>query len=704
MKKIYIVLICISLSLLIGLGVAAALVHIDKTEPKQNAEEPLTLIDALFKSACEAGYEGTLDEFIASLSENLKGKDGRDGTDGAPGRDGVDGAPGAPGRDGVDGAPGRDGADGVGISSIEKTASVGDIDIYTITFTNGLTTTFQIRNGGQGLLGGSSEIDFVGGKWYINKAAFVQEGNSLNGLLELNIANVSGFGKVTYSVYREGATINGTTYYDYIKKDVELTENSNIIPLVAGYHGNYQIDIKYYNHSDDEAPLYVYNRNGINFKADSYNFLYSNSTLPVLYGAMDLVTMDHTDPTYVAIHRNATFDWYQLPANTYAMPNTTFETKSTNLALFDDHGNQKTSIYGGWKNGSWGAVYNGGTVTNALKHMKKWIADLYAMDNDATFTFYTDDTVANVVLWWSYGNNLDEKNFEIVMYTEGSSTVNRIRQHNYTTYAQWRSVRAEYLDYLDDLRNGTDITSIWKTKYAFVMNADENVRHIVNSKEAILNTLAQNDAEYAAYRAFMGSNLEQVSISEGLAKVSAANKIEDLEFLLRTRWIDNTGAIGSANDYFSNGNGKKNLMIIGTSVSGENNSYGAGTGTTLMTFMPYLLQTYGEEYNIFYKGHPSYPIQAFSDGRAEYFAQNNIIVLPNAVPAETYMYLYQDVYIGGYYSSTMLSSKVGQTLFFFGKEQTIKSIAALAPFYDESDPEYLGIFENTVYINIDNIN
>jgi hypothetical protein len=47
---------------------------------------------------------------------------------------------------------------------------------------------------------------------------------------------------------------------------------------------------------------------------------------------------------------------------------------------------------------------------------------------------------------------------------------------------------------------------------------------------------------------------------------------------------------------------------------------------------------------------------------------------------------------------------VGQTLFFFGKEQTIKSIAALAPFYDESDPEYLGIFENTVYINIDNIN
>jgi len=183
MKKIYIVLICISLSLLIGLGVAAALVHIDKTEPKQNAEEPLTLIDALFKSACEAGYEGTLDEFIASLSENLKGKDGRDGTDGAPGRDGVDGAPGAPGRDGVDGAPGsdgapgrdgvdgapgRDGADGVGISSIEKTASVGDIDIYTITFTNGLTTTFQIRNGGQGLLGGSSEIDFVGGKWRLS--------------------------------------------------------------------------------------------------------------------------------------------------------------------------------------------------------------------------------------------------------------------------------------------------------------------------------------------------------------------------------------------------------------------------------------------------------------------------------------------------------------------------------------------------------
>ena len=39
----------------------------------------------------------------------LRGKDGKDGTDGQPGKDGVDGTNGQDGKDGIDGAPGTDG-------------------------------------------------------------------------------------------------------------------------------------------------------------------------------------------------------------------------------------------------------------------------------------------------------------------------------------------------------------------------------------------------------------------------------------------------------------------------------------------------------------------------------------------------------------------------------------------------------------------
>src|SRR5699024_5596581 len=155
--------------------------------------------------------------------------------------------------------------------------------------------------------------------------------------------------------------------------------------------------------------------------------------------------------------------------------------------------------------------------------------------------------------------------------------------------------------------------------------------------------------------------------------------------------------------YFQSENGKKNLLILGTSVAGENNSYGCGENTTLMTFLPYIVSKYSAEYNIFYKGHPSYPISNFTDGRSEYFESNKIVVLPNAVPAETYMYLYNDVYIGGYHSSTMSSSMVGQTLFFIGDEQQIKSASSTAAMFDQSRDDYLGVFENTEYINLQTI-
>ena len=51
-----------------------------------------------------------------------------------------------------------DGTDGVGISSIEKTSTVGLVDTYTVTLTNGQTTTFTVTNGQNGTPGVSPEI------------------------------------------------------------------------------------------------------------------------------------------------------------------------------------------------------------------------------------------------------------------------------------------------------------------------------------------------------------------------------------------------------------------------------------------------------------------------------------------------------------------------------------------------------------------
>ena len=87
------------------------------------------------------------------------------------------------GEQGTVGPQGPQGEDGNGISSIDKTSSEGLVDTYTITFTDGTTTTFTVTNGkdGQngeqgiqgiqgvpGVDGHTPVITIQGGYWYID--------------------------------------------------------------------------------------------------------------------------------------------------------------------------------------------------------------------------------------------------------------------------------------------------------------------------------------------------------------------------------------------------------------------------------------------------------------------------------------------------------------------------------------------------------
>ena len=82
------------------------------------------------------------------------GRDGRDGSNGANGLSGKDGVDGADGANGINGKDGQDGArsrDGNGILSVTKTGSDGNVDTYTISFTDGTSTTFTVTNGKDGV-------------------------------------------------------------------------------------------------------------------------------------------------------------------------------------------------------------------------------------------------------------------------------------------------------------------------------------------------------------------------------------------------------------------------------------------------------------------------------------------------------------------------------------------------------------------------
>lgn len=72
---------------------------------------------------------------------------GATGIQGPQGERGPQGPQGEQGVQGIQGPQGIQGVAGVGITSITKTSTSGNVDTYTILFTNNTTTTFQITNG-----------------------------------------------------------------------------------------------------------------------------------------------------------------------------------------------------------------------------------------------------------------------------------------------------------------------------------------------------------------------------------------------------------------------------------------------------------------------------------------------------------------------------------------------------------------------------
>ena len=93
-------------------------------------------------------------------------------------------AQGIQGEQGPQGPAGQNGTDGVSVVSIEKTSSDGLVDTYTITYSNGTTSTFTVTNGATGAQGPQGEQGIQGnpgadghtpvitigdnGNWFIN--------------------------------------------------------------------------------------------------------------------------------------------------------------------------------------------------------------------------------------------------------------------------------------------------------------------------------------------------------------------------------------------------------------------------------------------------------------------------------------------------------------------------------------------------------
>lgn len=149
--------------------------------------------------------------FTACTGE--QGPQGLQGEPGIQGEQGIQGEKGDTGAQGAKGDKGDTGAVGNGIASIAKTKTEGNVDTYTITFTDGTSTTFAVTNGENGENGEDGITPTISistdGYWVINgsktevKALGVNGTNGTNGINGTN-------GKSAYELYCEKYGYTGT--------------------------------------------------------------------------------------------------------------------------------------------------------------------------------------------------------------------------------------------------------------------------------------------------------------------------------------------------------------------------------------------------------------------------------------------------------------------------------------------------------------
>ena len=473
---------------------------------------------------------------------------------------------------------------------------------------------------------------------------FEQVGYSLDASINLVVPEMpsnDGYSYVGSTLVLNHPLKETVTGNDFVKQ-IDVDSSKNEIDFSVVYHGLYQGDLTVEYSNGTDSKFYDFSLT-LPLISNHYNIAWLNATMPLLLFASDVLTGYYDDGfTYIEIERARTFDYNRLPSNVKPIP-----------------------AYASPSLGN----YNQASVPNFLAsidprtgsaHAISWLEELYNINNDSTFTFATVDNVSAVITG-AYMSSIPVENIDFVVYTDGSFTTSMLNTaygglSGFNNYG-YRTI--EFLDWAQKIDSG-EITTSFNTHFILPAVENANFRYVINSSAGLD---FNNDMQLK----YNDLDVRETSVVAAFGLVDNSGKLNELEYLLKTRWGDEPNQ--SMSVYFS-GTPEKNLLILGTSPAAEANANYA----SFNDYIDYVIDTYGSEYKVFYKGHPSFPSSA---DRLLMFENNNIVVLPNSIPVETLMLLYSNVYVGGYTSTSFQSSLVGQTIFFFGPQSLIAGNATL---------------------------
>lgn len=425
--------------------------------------------------------------------------------------------------------------------------------------------------------------------------------------------------------------------------------------------------------------------------ADEYNFASLNGTFPVVYFTLGLFSMDGESkanfeaanveagkniqfiknvPTFASLERVAAYNWNSLPKNVHTLPNVSYDYSISG----DFHG-----------------------TNNA---MADYIAELYEINPESKFHFYCVDNYPELIAKFFYAQGIGDDSFDATFISDGTATVAAFKRifsesdadEKYETLAaEWQAVKekaaAGQQNYFEGLTHGYEDYSILMD-YAFVMaNEQSNIKWWISRDLFTANSGTQEIADKIALMKSNdegGDKIEIFGINDMLSNLSAADQVNLKEL------FHFDGEMFSAAEE----NGKKILVIIGTSTAGEEN---------IEQYLDLIKTLYGDEYQIYYKGHPGY-LTGLNAQKLAMFEKYGITDIDGSIAAELILFYCPDVYLAGWSSTTYKSASTDRLLALFNETAETGLEKAQTDGYSDIPDSFYSFDAESGYVKIEYAN
>lgn len=478
-------------------------------------------------------------------------------------------------------------------------------------------------------------IEFADGNFNESPFPYLKlDGYSAEGNLNYK-ANVKGIiDSFSYSI-----AMNEESPYK-AEGSVDLTKADRGI-IEVGAHGLYkQSYVELYK---GETKLAKIELPELGIYTDNYNLAFLTATYPATIFTLKAptITDDGRIPTYTMLERYGAFDWDNLQWNIRALPSISKEkaTSSKNAEFFG----------------------------HAHEWMAEYVKDLYTINPHMHATFYVTDLSVDYLYYIFVAQRIPEDQYKVVMLSDGTASAAKLCK-TYATFAQGNPSQ-KHVQMMDSLtkvknyiyKNGWDYDYISKNLLDFNGGSSLQSPSYFFGNHSYSTLCLFKNSEWWVNRFRGGENLKAIyDLDPDFVSTLLSTKgfVQNIyaNSLLAGLSEENVAKFQSIfhfdSEQFdaSRQAGKKIMVILGTSWSGESDLYGLVKAT---------MDLYGNAYDYYYKPHPGWPTSTCPQREAvlKRLSDNGyqISEIDGAVAAEIIMFFNKDIYLAGYSSTTYAS-------------------------------------------------